>query len=188
MERVASRLEAAGRTVVRTREPGGTELAEAARTIILDPKLDPDPLTELFLLEAARRDHVRTVVWPGLERGVVVLSDRFADSSTVYQGLVGGVSVERVEELNELATAGVFPDLTVVLDLEPEIALARVGKRDGFSGSRQDAQPLEFHRKVVEGFRKLARRHPDRIRLVDGFGSTDEVFTRVWAVVEEVVK
>ncbi len=174
--------------VIRTREPGGTELAEAARAIVLDPNLDPDPLTELFLLEAARRDHVRTVIQPALERGAVVLCDRFADSSTVYQGLVGGVPTERVEELNELATAGVLPDLTAVLDLDPVVALARIEKRDGFSGSRQDAQPLDFHRKVVEGFRDLARRHPDRICLVDGSGSVEEVFARVWVVVEEVVK
>ncbi len=187
LELTARRLEAMGREVVRTREPGGTALAEAARRIILDPGLDPDPVTELFLLEAARRDHVRRVVEPALARGAVVLSDRFTDSSTVYQGLVGGIAADTVEELNRLATGGLVPDLTVVLDLDPEEALARVGRRNGTGGSRQDAKPLEFHRRVAEGFRELARRHPERIRLVDGSGPVEAVFERVWAAVEEVV-
>jgi len=187
LELTAARLEAMGRQVVRTREPGGTPLAEAARRIILDPALDPDPLAELFLLEAARRDHVRRVIGPALERGAVVLSDRFTDSSTVYQGLVGGLPAATVEGLNRLATGGLVPHLTVVLDLAPEEALPRVRRRNGAADSRQDARPMEFHRRVAESFRRLARRHPERIRVVDGSGPVEAVFERVWAVVEEVL-
>jgi len=185
--RVAMRLGETGCDVVSTREPGGTALAEAARRIVVDPTFAPDPLTELFLLEAARRDHVRRVIRPALDRGAVVLCDRFVDSSTVYQGIVGGVSLATVERLNRLATDGLEPDRTIVLDLDPETALERRRNRDGEGGSRQDTAPLEFHRRVVEGFRTLAARHPSRVRLVDGRGGPDEVFARVWPLVEEVV-
>ncbi|MCU0304721.1 MAG: dTMP kinase, partial [Thermoanaerobaculales bacterium] len=119
IRRLAAHLEGLGRAVVVTREPGGTPVAEAARAVLLDPALAPDGLTELFLLEAARRDHVERVIRPALEGGGVVLSDRFADSSTVYQGIVRGLGEELVIRLNRLATGDLEPDLTLVLDLDP---------------------------------------------------------------------
>ena len=182
IRRLAEHLEALGRTVVVTREPGGTPVAEAARAVLLDPSLQPDGLTELFLLEAARRDHVERVVRPALARGEVVLSDRFADSSTVYQGMVRGLGVEPVVELNRLATDGLEPDLTFVLDLDPDAGVARARVRnssgDG-SESRLDDEPAAFHRRVREGFLRLAELAPHRVRVVDADGDAAAVFERI---------
>ncbi|HSN54364.1 MAG TPA: dTMP kinase [Candidatus Sulfomarinibacteraceae bacterium] len=184
IRRLAEHLEALGRTVVVTREPGGTPVAEAARAVLLDPALEPDGVTELFLLEAARRDHVERVLRPALARGAIVLSDRFADSSTVYQGMVRGVGVERVLELNRLATGGLEPDLTFVLDLDPDAGVVRARVRnssgDG-SESRLDDEPADFHRRVREGFLRLAELAPRRVRVVDAGGEADAVFGRILA-------
>ncbi len=186
---LAERLAAAGREVVVTREPGGTPLAEAVRAILLDPAFTPDGAVELFLLEAARRDHVLALVQPALARGAVVVSDRYADSSTVYQGMVRGFGVERVEQLNELATGGLEPDLTVVLDLAPEAGIDRARRRNAdrpASDTRLDDEPLAFHRGVRDGFLALARRHPHRVRVVDAAGEPAEVHRRVVAAVGDL--
>ena len=185
IRRLAAHLEALGRTVVLTREPGGTPVAEAARAVLLDPALEPLGLSELFLLEAARHDHVERVVRPALDRGEVILCDRYADSSTVYQGMVRGIGVERVEELNDLATGGLDPDLTLILDLDPEAGVTRARSRnatgDG-SESRLDDEPAEFHRSVRDGFLRLAVRYPHRVRVIDATGGPDTVFDRLLAV------
>jgi len=185
IRRLAAHLEALGRTVVLTREPGGTPVAEAARAVLLDPALEPLGLSELFLLEAARHDHVARVVRPALDRGEVILCDRYADSSTVYQGMVRGIGIERVEELNDLATGGLDPDLTLILDLDPEAGVTRARSRnatgDG-SESRLDDEPAEFHRSVRDGFLRLAVRYPHRVRVIDATGEPDTVFDRLLAV------
>ncbi len=178
------------REVVETREPGGTPVAEAARAILLDPALDPDALTELFLLAAARRDHVETVIRPAMARGAVVLCDRFTDSSVVYQGLAGGVDAAVVDEINHLATGGLSPGLTLVFDLDPEAALPRVHTRNGAAGgaeSRIDERPAEFHRRVREAFLELARREPGRIRVVAAGGTPEEIHQRVRACLPEAL-
>ncbi len=191
IEMLAEHLRERGLTVLVTREPGGTPLAEAVRAVLLDPTLDPDGLTELFLLEAARRDHVEWVVRPAVARGEVVLSDRYADSSTVYQGMVRGVGVERVVELNRIATGGLDPDLTVVLDFDHEAGLLRARSRnaegDG-SESRLDDEPSAFHRRVREGFLHLARTSPDRVRVVSAEGDSHEVFSNVLAVLPKELR
>jgi dTMP kinase len=184
IRRLAAHLEGLGRAVVVTREPGGTPVAEAARAVLLDPALAPDGLTELFLLEAARRDHVERVIRPALEGGGVVLSDRFADSSTVYQGIVRGLGEELVIRLNRLATGDLEPDLTLVLDLDPDAGVPRARARNasGSGGeSRLDDEPAEFHRRVRAGFLRLAELHPDRVRLIDASGDEDAVFAAVLA-------
>jgi len=188
IRRLAAHLEALGRTVVLTREPGGTPVAEAARAVLLDPALEPLGLSELFLLEAARHDHVERVVRPALDRGEVILCDRYADSSTVYQGMVRGIGVERVEELNDLATGGLDPDLTLILDLDPEAGVTRARSRnatgDG-SESRLDDEPAEFHRSVRDGFLRLAVRYPHRVRVIDATGGPDTVFDRLLVMLPE---
>jgi len=186
IQRLGAHLAARGREVVTTREPGGTPLAERVREILLDPAQSPDALTELFLLEAARHDHVERLVRPALARGAVVLCDRFTDSSLVYQGLAGGLPLELVERLNAVATGGLEPDLTVLLDLPADAALARATARPA-PPSRLDGAPEAFHRRVVQGFRELARRHPERIRLVAADGDPGTVFRRVLEAVEEVL-
>jgi len=188
IRKLAEHLESRGQTVVLTREPGGTPVAEAARAVLLDPALEPDGLTELFLLEAARRDHVERIVRPALARGEVVISDRYADSSTVYQGMVRGLGEELVIQLNRLATSDLEPELTVVFDLDPEIGVGRALSRnesgDG-SESRLDDEPGEFHRRVRDGFLRLAELHPDRVRVVDALGDPSIVFSRLTAVLPE---
>jgi dTMP kinase len=178
---LAEHLESLGRTVVVTREPGGTPVAEAAREVLLDPALEPDGFSEVFLLEAARRDHVERVVRPALERGEIVLSDRFADSSTVYQGMVRGLGEELVIQLNRLATSDLEPDLTLVLDLDPDAGVGRARSRnvDDNENDRLDDEPAEFHRLVRDGFLRLAQLHPERVRVVDAAGDPDEVFGRL---------
>ena len=186
MERLASWFQGRGREVVVTREPGGTPIAEAIRRILLDPALEPDGMTELFLLEAARHDHVEALILPALERGAVVLADRFADSSTVYQGFVRGIGAAVVRQLNIMATGGLEPDLTLVFDLDPEMGLGRAQGRNVLEGSadRLDQEPLIFHQEIRQAFLKLARALPDRMRVVDATGSEDQVFDRVLALIE----
>ncbi|MCK5377284.1 MAG: dTMP kinase [Acidobacteria bacterium] len=185
---LAEHLRARGRVVVVTREPGGTPVAEAARAVLLDPGLEPDGLSELFLLEAARHDLVEAVIRPALECGEVLLCDRYADSSIVYQGMVRGVGEARTAELNRIATGGLQPDLTIVLDLDHESGVERARSRnaegDG-SESRLDDEPAAFHRRVREGFLSLAEREPARIRVVSADGGPEEVFERILAALPE---
>lgn len=178
-----------GREVVVTREPGGTPVGEAIRAILLDTAHRPDGLTELFLLEAARHDHVDNLIRPAVARGAVVLADRFADSSTVYQGLVRGIGSAVVRQLNILATGGLEPDLTLIFDLDPAESLGRAHGRNAAEGSssRLDDEPPDFHRDVRDAFLRLAATDRRRMRVVDATGSSDEVFARVLAEVTTVV-
>ena len=190
IERLADVLQSAGREVVVTREPGGTPIAEAVRAILLDPQFEPDGVVEAFLYQAARRDHVERVVRPAVERGAVVLSDRFADSSLVYQGVARGVGWDEVEHLNSLATDGLEPDLTVVFDLDPRVGLDRAHGRNlegNGCESRLDEEPLAFHEQVRAGFLELARRYPERVTVIDAGGGPDDVFRRLLAVLPEGV-
>jgi dTMP kinase len=184
-------LRTLGHETVVTREPGGTELAEAVRVLLLEPDLEPDGLSEIFLLEAARRDHVEQVIRPAVESGSIVLCDRFTDSSLVYQGLVRGLGWDEVAGLNRLATGGLDPDLTLVFDMDPEAALARAKSRNSQELSREsrlDDEPEEFHRRVREGFLELARREPARVQVIDADGPPDEVFARVHPALPETLR
>jgi dTMP kinase len=188
IEKLALHVESRGFEVVLTREPGGTPLAEAIRTVLLDPDHSPDGIVELFLLEAARRDHVERVIRPSLERGAVVICDRFADSSLVYQGLVRGVGWDEVTRLNELATDGLEPDRTLVFDMEPESAVGRARSRNletTLRESRFDDEPEPFHDAVRAGYRELARRCPERAVVIDASGDPDTVFQRLRAALPE---
>ena len=180
-----------GLETVVSREPGGTELAEAVRAILLDPSFDPDATTELFLLEAARHDHVQRVIRPAVARGAVVLCDRFTDSSVVYQGHVGEVGLERVAELNRLAVGDLEPGLTIVFDLEPAEGLRRARRRNSEGGSREgriDDQPIAYHQRVREGFLMLARHDPERVRVVDALGTSETVHERVLEALPEALR
>jgi dTMP kinase len=191
IERLARHLEGRGFEVVLTREPGGTPLAEAIRSVTLDPDHEPDGLVEAFLMEAARRDHVAKVIRPALDRGAVVVCDRFADSTTVYQGIVRGVGVDVVDGLNELATGGLEPDRTLVLDMETDSAVGRARSRNTettMMESRFDDEPAPFHDAVREGFRELALRAPERVVLVDAAGDPETVFGRVLDAIPEELR
>jgi dTMP kinase len=176
-------------TVVTTREPGGTPLGERVRELLLDPKLTPVPLVELFLLEAARAQLVANVIAPALEAGKFVLSDRFADSSLAYQGGARRLPRGTVERLNELACAGVVPDRTLVFDIDVELALGRARERPstGPDNRRFEDEALAFHRAVSEAYRELARAEPGRVSIVDAGGTPEEVHKRTLAALAGVL-
>jgi dTMP kinase len=186
---LASHLKHHGLTVVTTREPGGTPLGERVRGVLLDPRLGPLPLVELFLLEAARAQLVADVITPALEAGKFVLSDRFADSSLAYQGGARRLPRATVRRLNELACAGVVPDRTLVFDLDVELALGRARERPstGPDNRRFEDEALAFHRAVADAYRELARSEPGRVSIVDARGTPEEVHGRTLAALAGVV-
>jgi len=179
LELLRQALEKAGRKVVATREPGGTPVGERVRSILLDPAATVHPRAEALLFAAARAQHVEQVIRPALERGEVVLCDRYLDSSLVYQGAARGLGQEPVAAINRFATAGLVPDLVVLLRLDPAEGLARGrGGRD-----RIESQDLEFHRVVARAFLELAAADPERFAVVDAAQPVDRVALQVRAAV-----
>ncbi len=179
---LADALERTGYTVVPLREPGGTALSEKIRALLLDPEnAEMGDLTELLLFEAARAQLVCQVIVPALERGAVVVCDRFFDSTTVYQAYAGGLDVETVRSANRAATGGLAPDLTLVYDLPAQEAYRRA-TRD--SADRMEQRGLGFQEKVVEGFRAVAASEPERVRVVDATGDVPAVLMRTVEAVE----
>ena len=177
--RLSSLLTAANRPFLVTREPGGTPLGEAVRAALLShASSGMDGLTELFLLAASRRAHVRGVILPALERGILVISDRFADSSVAYQGGGRGLAIEVVERVNELATDGLRPDLTLLLDLVPEVGAERVSRR-GQVEDRLEKEALAFHQRVRQAYLELARRRGPTYRVIDASAPVEEVAARI---------
>jgi dTMP kinase len=164
---------------VLTREPGGTELGEAVRALVLDPARAVDVRTEALLMAAARARHVVEVVEPALAAGRHVVTDRFVDSSLAYQGYGRGLDVEAVRAVSAFATGGLVADLVVLLDVPPGEAAARATGRP----DRMEAAGDAFHRRVREGFLALAEAEPARWCVVDGTGPPDEVEARVWQAV-----
>jgi dTMP kinase len=183
-KRLASRLEQAGASVLLTREPGGTAIGEKIRDLL---QFAPEssamaPETELLLFEASRSQLVREIIRPALERGSVVISDRFFDSTTVYQGVARKLQPEIVATLNDFAIGGDGPDLTIILNVDVAVARARMLRRVRPAAviDRMEQEPLEFYERVGEGYRELARREPARIRLLDGSRSPDEIESEIW--------
>ncbi len=175
VELLRQALEKAGHRVVTTREPGGTPVGEQVRSILLDPASALEARTEALLFAAARAQLVEQVIRPALERGEVVLCDRYLDSSLAYQGAARGLGVEAVAAINRFATAGLVPDLVVLLRLDPAEGLARGrGGRD-----RIERQDLEFHRRVARGFLDLAAADPGRFVVIDAAAPPDEVAAEV---------
>ena len=182
-------LRSSGREVVTTREPGGTALGERLRDLLLDPAFAPVPVAEVCIFEAARAQLVAQVIRPALERGAVVLADRFADSSTVNQGVARGLGVAAVAALNTFACGGLVPDRTIVIDLAVETALARARSRSGTTAAnrRFEDETLDFHRAVASGFHELAVREAARVRFVAGDGTIEAVAERVRAALVGVL-
>lgn len=180
--KLAKAFEAAGHRVVVTREPGGSHIANRIRSLILDREMTGlVSLAELFLYEASRAQHVAEVIRPALAAGKVVICDRFADSSVVYQGAARGISAALVKELNEIATGGLKPNLTFVMDLDPRIGLARVGARGILD--RMEKEKLSFHKAVRRGYANLVKAEPRRCRRIDASQSRDRIHEQM---VEEV--
>ena len=180
-------LEADGHNVVVTREPGGTPIAENIREILLDPANEAmDPLTELLLYEAARAQHVAERIRPAIEAGSVVVCDRFFDSTTAYQGAGRNLPNIDLEMLHALATGGLSPDLTILLDLPVEAGLKRATSAG--SPDRIEAESVEFHQRVRQGFLDLAERNPVRIRTLDATGTPEDIAIHVSGLVDPVLE
>ncbi len=185
IELVAARFEALGHTVVKTLEPGGTPLGVKIRKSLVSISEDPpSPTAELLLYAADRAHHVEKVIKPALERGEVVLCDRFADATEAYQGWGRGLDLELIRELNRVATSGVTPVRTILMDFDPSTGVQRSLDRQNHHShpeeSRFEMEKTSFHERVREGYLFLARLHPGRIRTVDAQGSVEEVQERVW--------
>ncbi|RYZ97686.1 MAG: dTMP kinase [Proteobacteria bacterium] len=181
--RLANAFESTGRRVIVTREPGGSTIANRIRSLILDPKMEGlVPLAELFLYEASRAQHVADVIRPALEAGHVVICDRYTDSSVVYQGVARGLDGAMVKRLNTMATGNLQPDLTLLLDLDPRIGLARVGNRGILD--RMEKEALSFHQAVRQGFLALSRLERRRFRVIDSSLSRDAIHAQILEAVE----
>ena len=179
LELLRQTLEKAGHRVVTTREPGGTPVGEQVRSILLDRASTLHPRAEALLFAAARAELVEQVIGPALGRGEVVLCDRYLDSSLAYQGVARGLGLGAVAAVNRFATAGLVPDLVVLLRLDPAEGLAR-GRG---SPDRIEGQDLEFHQKVAQGFLDLAAADPDRFVVIDAAQPPDRVAAEVRAAV-----
>lgn len=180
MERVAEILKEKGLPVSTTREPGGVPIAEQIRNVILDNKNTAmDIKTETLLYAASRRQHLFEKVEPMLNDGKLVLSDRFVDSSLVYQGYARGVGIDEVAKINEFAIDGIWPDVTYFLDVKPKDCLDRIHKDASHEENRLDLEKLSFHEKVYDGFKLLLAKYPQRIVAVDGYRSIEEVANEI---------
>ncbi|MDQ0173727.1 dTMP kinase [Paenibacillus tundrae] len=178
ISRLGSYLEEQGIPLLVTREPGGIEIAEKIRAIILDPlHTSMDSRTEALLYAAARSQHLAEKVEPALKAGKMVICDRFVDSSLTYQGYARGLGMDQVWTINQFAIGDLMPDVTLYLDIEPEKGLARIDAHDGREVNRLDLESLEFHRKVREGYFLLKEQFPDRIQIIDASLTPDEVLT-----------
>lgn len=184
--RLAAHFQRAGREVLTTREPGGTEIGEQIRNIIVHNSKGDEMCaeTELLLFTAARAQLVRQVIAPALLRGVIVLSDRFLDSSTVYQGIGRNLAADPVAQINRFAVGNVMPQLTIVIDVPEEVSLARLKQRASDLPDRMERENIDFYRKVREGYLVLAKGMPERFILVDGTKTEDAIEKRIWSEVQ----
>lgn len=179
-------LQSLGMETVLTREPGGTEISERIRELILDPKAtDEDPKTEMFLFAAARAQHVAQLIRPSVEAGKIVLCDRFVDSSIAYQGYARGLG-DQVEIINRYAVDGCMPDITFFFDLPADEGK----KRNSFTdkGDRMEMEKIDFHRRVYEGFKAVAEKNPDRIVVIDASGSIEDIQKEIRKAFDGAIK
>jgi len=189
-ERLAQRLEEQGREVVRTREPGGTATGELIREVLQHNRTGEAifPATEALLFAASRAQLVRAVIAPALARGACVVCDRFADSTTVYQGYGRGFDVERMIGINAFAIGDTIPDVTFLLDMDVAVGFDRLHRRNrerAASRDRFEREDMAFHERVRAGYLDLARRWPDRFVVIDASADEDAVAAGIWDVVRQ---
>ncbi|MEA2489639.1 MAG: dTMP kinase [Acidobacteriota bacterium] len=190
LRRLAQHLRERGRTVVETKEPGGTPLADRIRAILLDSASVIDPIAEVFLFAASRRQHTMETIEPALARGEVVLCDRYADSTLAYQGYGRLIDLGRLRMLNDWATDSLHPRVTLLFDLPEQTGLQRAVSRNAVAAQdegRFEAEDLRFHRRVREGYLAMAIEDPKRFAVIDGDATADEVFTRTLATLQQRV-
>src|SRR5580698_9231675 len=192
MRRLAAHLRELGRVVLETAEPGGTPIGTKIRRILLDSANgELCPQAELLLYFASRAQNVDEWIAPALQRGEVVLADRFTDSSLVYQGYGRGLGAESVMALDRIACRGLQPHLTLLVDIDAETSLARAHARNAAEPhceTRMDEQSIEFHRRVYEAYHALAKREAGRVKVIDGRASIEEIERAVWAQVSPYVR
>ena len=177
-------FEEKGMTVTHTREPGGTPIGEKLRSILLDPaNTEMEAVTEMLIYAAARSQHVRETVLPALERGEVVICDRFVDSSIAYQAYGRNLG-SMVAEVNGHATGGLRPDITIWLDIDPETGRARATRDSG--PDRLESESTAFHTRVREGYASMAEAEPDRFKRVDASGSVEEIKDEIYKLLEDL--
>ena len=191
MHRLAARLRGLGRTVLETAEPGGPPIAMKIRRILLDAaNQELSPVAEILLYFASRAQNVDQWILPALARGEIVLSDRFTDSSLVYQGGGRELGAGAVADLERIACRGLKPDLTLLVDVDAEASLARARARNEAAPhceTRMDDQSLDFHRKVWQSYHALAEAEPERVKVVNGRAGIDAIEREVWSIVEPYV-
>lgn len=177
-------LEDKGYNILLTRDPGGNDISEAIRGIILNKDFtEMGYMTELLLYASARAQLVKENIKPALEAGTAVIADRFVDSSAVYQGIGRGLGIDTVYKLNEFALQGIMPDMTILMDLDAEVGLAR--KKNQAELDRMERESVDFHKKVVAGYRDLADRYPERILKVDAALQVQEIHDIIVANIEK---
>jgi dTMP kinase len=192
LELLTDALRARGQTIIVTREPGGTRIGEHIRDLLSSDATDTiQPATELLMIVGARAQHVAEVIRPAVEAGKIVISDRYTDSSVAFQGYGRGLDLAIIDGVNRLATGGLMPDLTILFDLDAKEAQARLDARrtGALEGARKpalaylDELELEFHKRVREGYLKMAAADPSRIKVVDASGSADSTHAKVMSLV-----
>jgi dTMP kinase len=188
--RLAAHFQKSRREVISTREPGGTEIGEQIRNIIVHNSKGDEMCaeTELLLFTAARAQLVREVIAPALLRGAIVLTDRYLDSSTVYQGVGRNLAADPVAQINRFAVGTVMPDVTIVIDVPPEVSLARLKQRATDLPDRMERENIDFYKKVREGYLVLAQGMPERFIVVDGTKSEDALEKKIWSAVQARLK
>ncbi|KON85895.1 thymidylate kinase [Sporosarcina globispora] len=188
IDMLASNLAEEGYQVLQTREPGGIEIAEQIRSVILDKNnTKMDPRTEALLYAAARRQHLVEKVKPAIDKGSIVLCDRFIDSSLAYQGYARGLGIDEVYSINSFAIEGMMPELTLYFDIQPEAGLERINQHKGREVNRLDLEKLDFHLKVREGYMKLMELYPERIYKVDASKPLEEVYQQAESKLKELI-
>lgn len=176
IEAIRKTLEEKGYPVVYTREPGGSQIAENIRKVILDVEnTGMDAKTEALLYAASRREHIEKTIRPALEAGKIVLCDRFIDSSLAYQGYARGLGIDEVYHMNLYATEGLLPDLTILVCVKPEIGIARITQNHRGELDRLESEKMEFHQKVYQGYLAVQKKFPTRIQMIDGEKTKEEV-------------
>ncbi len=189
MKLLAARLRNEGYAVTENQEPGATNIGRQIRRILLSPENDAmDPMTELLLMFASRTQAAAEIIRPALNRGEIVVSDRFTDSTLAYQGEARGIGFDKVLAAHKLALGDLLPSLTICVQVDVEAGLARAHKRnaanqDDAAEARLDQQNIFFHKRVSEGYRRIAALEPERFHMVDGSGTLDQVSDRIWALV-----
>ncbi|HHY75075.1 MAG TPA: dTMP kinase [Bacillus bacterium] len=188
IKRVNDELANRGLDVILTREPGGIEIAEKIRSIILDRSHTMmDGRTEALLYAAARCQHLVEKVIPALQNGQIVLCDRFIDSSLAYQGYARGLGIDEILSINQFAVDGYMPHLTLYLDVTPETGLDRINKSKDREINRLDLETMEFHYKVHEGYQQLISRFPERIKAINAERQENEVYEDVKAIIDQYI-